>query len=110
LRRNVELSIAANLSASRLSRLSSFSRRYDVSNDHTLTAVDPRGLDLDNLHISASELPSFLAVTGFESEIGMAVFVQLLGVKRPAATFTGTEAQDAETNRSISWEGNLHFQ
>src|SRR5215469_9158397 len=56
------------------------SRRHDVSNDHTLTAVDPpRGLDLDNLHISDSELPSFLAVAGFESKIGMAMFVQLLG-------------------------------
>ena len=56
------------------------SRRYNVWDDHTLTAVDPPGgLNLDNLHISASELPSFLACAGFKSEIGMAMFVQILG-------------------------------
>lgn len=53
------------------------SRRYDVMNDHTLTANGPpRGLDLNNLRISAGELPFFRAVAAFESEIGMAIFVQ----------------------------------
>ena len=37
--------------------------------------------------MSASELPSFLAVAGFESEISMAMFVQLLGDE---ATFSAT--------------------
>ena len=62
-----------------------------------MTALDPPcGLDIDNLLMSASELPSFLAVAGFESEIGMAMFVQLLGDEAIFRDTHGTEAQDAE--------------
>ena len=80
MRRNVELSIAANLAASRLLRLSSSSRRYDVSNDHRLTAVEPLLVSISIIcrYQPANYLPA-LAVPGFESKIGMAMFVQLLG-------------------------------
>ena len=66
--------------------------------------------------MSASELPSFLAVAGFESEIGMAMFVQLLGDEATFRDTHGTEAQDAGTNRPIrrknmkqTWRGPSAF-
>jgi len=66
--------------------------------------------------MSASELPSFLAVAGFESETGMAMFVQLLGAEAAFRDTYGTEAQDAGTNRPIrrknmkqTWRGPSAF-
>ncbi len=83
------------------------SRRYDVINDHTLTANGPpRGLDLDNLRISAGELPFFRAVAAFEPEIGMAMFVQLLGGETEMAwpfriSHRGGRGQDFDRSVSV---------
>jgi hypothetical protein len=72
--------------------------------DFASTAVDAtRGLDLDNLHISASELPSFLAARWFQLEIRVwpcsctPWVIEATGPER----LTGTEAERAGTNRSI---------
>jgi hypothetical protein len=46
----------------------------------------------------------FFAVAAFESKIGMAMFVQLLGDEATCRNILGTEAQDAGTNRSIRWK------
>ena len=85
------------------------SRKYNVSvnitslADFALTAVDThRGLDLDNLHISASELPSFLGVTAFSSKfvcgkVRALLLIEATGPER----LTGAEAEHAATNRSI---------
>jgi len=67
------------------------SRHYDVSNDNTLTAVDPLAVQISIIRTyqPMNYLP-FFAVAGFESRIDMAMFVQLLG--------------DEATCRDIHWE------
>ena len=56
------------------------SRHYDVSNDHTLTAVDPLVVQISIIRTNhpANYLP-FLLSLGLNRKIDMAMFVQLLG-------------------------------
>ena len=77
------------------------SRHYDVSNDHTLTAVDPLVVQISIIRTyhPANYLP-FLLSLGLNRKLIWRCSCSYSEMKRPAATLNGTEAQDGGTNRS----------